>query len=548
MNNEEAYSKRLSRYVQLGGIVFPIIFILYGVAVHNGLASPEHLITPTEFIVLAFFWAVLGIIQFFSKPAGKRDTFLRLFGFYLLSTITLVGFTGVNSPFAMFWILLMLASYVFFFRLGIVVNVIVFAIIVTVDSISRFGFDVALPIQNIVSLLAVIFCALVMFSIDNELRNKRKELRIVQSNESVQKESVLTIVNNLTDAVISTNKDGVIVLYNAATLNLLDTNKSLIGKKIGNVLRLKDLNNRPFSLLEHLRTTRSTVSRDDLTYSYDKNDTIKLELTYSPIRSTYTKKQKSDSHDGYVIMLRDITKLKNLEEERDEFISVVSHELRTPITISEGSISNLQFLLERENATKDMISDAANTAHEQIVFLAKMVNDLSALSRAERNVGGEKELIGLKDLAYKLYNEYEPDASKKHLKFNLDLSPRLTTVTTSRLYLEELIQNFITNSIKYTQKGSIVLSFKEKNGHVTISVKDTGIGISKADQQKVFDKFYRCEDYRTRQTNGTGLGLYVANKLAQKLSTKIQLTSRINFGSTFSFTIETDEASKVTPS
>ena len=541
MNNEEAYSNRLAKYVQLGGLVFPVVFIMYGVAVYNGLANPEHLITLTEFVVLAFFWTVLGIIQYITKPAGKRETFLRLFGFYLLSTITLVGFTGVNSPFAMFWILLMLASYVFFFRLGIVVNVIVFAVIVVIDSIYRFGLDAELPIQNIVSLLAVIFCALVMFSIDNELRNKRKELRVVQSSESVQKESVLTIINNLTDAVISTNKDGVIVLYNASALNLLDTNKSLIGKKIGNVLRLKDSDKKPFSLLEHLRTTKSTVTRDDLTYSYDENDTIKLEITYSPIRSTYTKKQKSDSHDGYVIMLRDITKLKNLEEERDEFISVVSHELRTPITISEGSISNLQFLLKNENASKEMIVDSAEMAHEQIVFLAKMVNDLSALSRAERNVGGEKELISLKDLAFKLYNEYEPDAHEKKLKFNLDLSPKLTTVTASRLYLEELIQNFITNAIKYTPKGSITLSFKEKNGHVTISVKDTGIGISKADQQKVFDKFYRCEDYRTRQTKGTGLGLYVAIKLAQKLSTKIELTSRINFGSTFSFTIDTDE-------
>ena len=72
---------------------------------------------------------------------------------------------------------------------------------------------------------------------------------------------------------------------------------------------------------------------------------------------------------------------------------------------------------------------------------------------------------------------------------------------------------------------------------VTFAVKDTGIGISRTDQAKIFGKFYRSEDYRIRETNGTGLGLYVSVKLARKLHTKIDLTSRLNYGSTFSFSL-----------
>lgn len=541
MNNEEGYSTRLAKYVQLGGFLFPILFIAYGIADMNGIVFPERNLTPIQFWVLASFWVILGSLQYFFQTKSKRERLLRLFSFYLLAVVTLVGYVGLSSPFTMFWIMLMFASYVFFFRLGIIVNIIIFSMIVFVDTFYKFVTYGEFQIQNIVSLTALVMCALVMFSIDNELRNKKRELRVVQTSESVQKERVLTIVNNITDAVISTDKDGVIELYNAAALNLLDTNRSLVGKNISRVLKLHDVNKNPFKLMTKLRETKSTVVRDDLSYSYNQFDTIRLEISYSPLRSTYTKQQKTDAHDGYIILLRDITKLKNLEEERDEFISVVSHELRTPIAISEGSISNLQVLLNHQNATKSMIVDSAETAHEQIVFLARMVNDLSTLSRAERNVGGEQEVISLKDLANKLYSEYEPDAHKKKLKFNLDLSHNLGTVTTSRLYLEELVQNFVTNAIKYTKTGSITLSLKQQKGKVTIAVKDTGIGISKADQSKIFGKFYRSEDYRTRETSGTGLGLYVAQKLAQKIGVKINLVSRLNFGSTFSITLNVDE-------
>jgi len=107
----------------------------------------------------------------------------------------------------------------------------------------------------------------------------------------------------------------------------------------------------------------------------------------------------------------------------------------------------------------------------------------------------------------------------------------------SRLYLHELLQNFITNAIKYTRDGSVTLKIHKSRDEVRFEVSDTGIGISKSDQAKVFDKFYRSEDYRTRETNGTGLGLYVTRKLAKKMGTQIELKSRLNHGSSFSFTL-----------
>jgi two-component system chemotaxis sensor kinase CheA len=183
------------------------------------------------------------------------------------------------------------------------------------------------------------------------------------------------------------------------------------------------------------------------------------------------------------------------------------------------------------------------SAHDQVVFLSGMVNDLSTLSRAERGVADESEDIDVMELAHMLHNKYVDEARAKKLHLNLDTSPKLGTVHTSRLYLEELLQNIITNAIKYTKAGEVNIIIKQSGAEISFAVKDTGIGISRSDQTKVFNKFFRSEDYRTRESSGTGLGLYIVAKLAHKIGTKINLTSRLNFGSTFGFTlpVKTDE-------
>jgi signal transduction histidine kinase len=110
----------------------------------------------------------------------------------------------------------------------------------------------------------------------------------------------------------------------------------------------------------------------------------------------------------------------------------------------------------------------------------------------------------------------------------------LHALYSSQLYVKEIIQNFITNAIKYTDSGSVTLSTVQKDKGVQFEVADTGIGISKADKHKVFDKFFRSEDYKTRSKSGTGLGLYVTMKLARLLHAEIDIESEPGKGSVFS--------------
>ena len=349
---------------------------------------------------------------------------------------------------------------------------------------------------------------------------------------------MVTLINNLADAVISIDESGVITLFNAATLNILDTNKALDGAHIDSIFNLVDDSETPVKLFEKIVKAKG-VTVDDTLRMTQNDETLRLEFTYAPIRSGYESGKTSAS--GYIVIVRDVTRLKSLEEERDEFISVVSHELRTPITVAEGTISNVQLMMERGGYDQTVLEKNLVEAHEQVLYLARMINDLSTLSRAERGIAAEVESIDVTQLAHDLYNEYAPSAEKAGLHLNLELGHRLGSVSTSRLYLHELLQNFITNGIKYTKQGSVTLHISRKNNLIIFSVTDTGIGIGKTDQARVFEKFFRSEDYRTRETGGTGLGLYVAAKLSHKLHTKIELKSRLNHGSTFSFALPVEK-------
>lgn len=359
------------------------------------------------------------------------------------------------------------------------------------------------------------------------LRSSPKVNPITQA--TVVEDQLLAVLNSISVGILSVNSKGTIRLYNAALLNLLDTNDNLVGKKANDVFHLVNREKLPVILMDLVKKTYG-VRNDETLLQYDDGDSVRLGILINPIRTAH------NDIDGYIFVVQDITKEKSLEEERDEFISVISHELRTPITITEGSISNAQLLLERgvePNLLKKMFAEA----HEQIVYLANMVNDLGTLSRAERGVGDTLEPIDIDALAHELFAKYAPRGEHKGLRFNLDIVGRIGIVQSSRLYLEEILQNLITNSIKYTQEGSVTLSVRKNEHGVLFAIKDTGIGISKTDQKRIFEKFYRSEDYRTRESSGTGLGLYVVQKLARKLDVDIEVDSHLNHGSTFRFVL-----------
>ncbi|HRQ86829.1 MAG TPA: PAS domain-containing protein, partial [Candidatus Saccharibacteria bacterium] len=185
--------------------------------------------------------------------------------------------------------------------------------------------------------------------------------------EQAETDRLLTIINNLADATFSTDETGKILMYNAASLDLLDTNQDLTGKQLGTLFKLHDGDDNKINMSTLLKEATKETRRDDLHHTYSDGESIRIELTYAPIKSSFSK-HKGETIIGYVLIARDITKQKSLEEERDEFISVISHELRTPITIVEGDISNIQLMLDQPKLPDlAVVKKALKSSHDHIL-------------------------------------------------------------------------------------------------------------------------------------------------------------------------------------
>lgn len=349
------------------------------------------------------------------------------------------------------------------------------------------------------------------------------------TSEELEHGRLTSLINSMADAVIAVDGAGKIVVYNGAALNILDINTIRTGALLHRLFKPIDADDEPVNVREMIKQAKVPTTNRDYRLSYADGSAINLYISVAPVHLGYGE----DGERGHVILLRDITREKSLEEERDEFISVVSHELRTPIAIAEGNISNAEFIVGKTGDI-DAVMQALKTSHQQVLLLADMINDLSTLSRAERGVLKiEAADINVHELITELSRSYQPQAAAKGLQLMSEVDPKLELLHSSKLYVSEVLQNFITNAIKYTQRGTVTIGARAKSGGVEFYITDTGIGISKSDQDRVFDKFFRSEDYRTRENNGTGLGLYVTAKLARLINATIKLDSELNHGSTF---------------
>lgn len=356
---------------------------------------------------------------------------------------------------------------------------------------------------------------------------------LLHSSAQFEHDRLTSLINSMVDGVLAVDEFARVDLYNGAALNILDVNRTIQYRSFGEVCNLTDANNQPVDIVELVRNAQTPYVSRDYSLVYADGSKIHIYLSIAPVHHGYG---KSGKH-SYVIVLRDISHEKSLEEERDEFISVVSHELRTPITITEGNIGNAQFAVDRfpgDPALLEPVKKALADAHDQTVFLADMINDLSTLSRAERGtLTVDIESINIHDLLVELQRQYTPEAEAKGLAIHTDLNPNLELLLSGKLYVREILQNFVTNAIKYTEEGHITLGARSDGKGISVWVDDTGIGIGKGDQDKVFDKFFRAENYETRKHNGTGLGLYVTVKLARMLHAEVQTQSELGKGTRF---------------
>lgn len=213
---------------------------------------------------------------------------------------------------------------------------------------------------------------------------------------------------------------------------------------------------------------------------------------------------------------------------RVEFTANVSHELKTPLT----SITGYAELIESGMAEGEMIKRFAGEIHKSASRLLTLINDIIRLSQmdAEKNEI-EREMVDPAMVAENVAEQLRMSAQKHGVKLNVDAKPCL--ISADRRMIEELIYNLCDNAIRYNVRaGSVRLTVRPVKEHVLILVQDTGIGISREHQERVFERFYRVDKSRSKATGGTGLGLAIVKHIAAKHNAKITMKSELGSGTT----------------
>ena len=230
------------------------------------------------------------------------------------------------------------------------------------------------------------------------------------------------------------------------------------------------------------------------------------------------------------LLFVNITDQHNAMKMRQEFFSNVSHELKTPITSIRGYSELLETgVINDEQATKK----ALEKIHTEVNNMSNLINDILMISRLEnKDIDVIKHPVHIEALISEILDTMKVEIDKRKLTVYKDINDIIYLSNHQHMY--QLLSNLITNAIKYNKKsGSITIKVYEVEYNIIIEVSDTGRGISKIDQGRVFERFFRCDEGRDKETGGTGLGLAIVKHIVQYYQGNIVLKSKLEKGTTF---------------
>lgn len=225
-------------------------------------------------------------------------------------------------------------------------------------------------------------------------------------------------------------------------------------------------------------------------------------------------------------------KLKEVDEMKDNFISIAAHELRTPLTAISGYASVL-----KEKLFKNLSGEDKEDLNRIIISakrLDKLVEDILNVSRIEQNrLSFENKKCDISQITKETAEELKPQAEDKKLKFKINIAEKPIHINGDKQRLKQILINLIGNSIKYTPQGHIDIKLTAKDEKAIIDIQDTGLGMSPKEQKQLFTKFYRVKNKQTLDISGTGLGLWITKRLVEKMNGKIEVQSIKGTGSKF---------------
>lgn len=240
---------------------------------------------------------------------------------------------------------------------------------------------------------------------------------------------------------------------------------------------------------------------------------------------------------GYVLMMQDITHLKELDRVKSEFLATVSHDLRTPLTAIRGYVD----LLEKVGPLNEQQRDFVERVRRSIAHIAALIGDLLELGRIEADYDLEMEPLHLESIIDAAVESFRPLLEEKKLTLYWEPKP-LPLIRGNPRRLRQVMENLLSNAVKYNREGGwIAVSADQQDGYIIVRVADSGIGISPEDLPHIFERFYRGQGPQMEEIEGTGLGLAIVKSVIEKHGGRIWVESQPGKGSVFTFLLHTME-------
>ena len=333
-----------------------------------------------------------------------------------------------------------------------------------------------------------------------EIRNLFREL-------SSQKDELNGIISSFQAGVILIDKSGKIILCNERAKQIAG-NEMISGKSFWEGLRNPDFN----EIVDNVRMNHA-----------GKEGEIEIGSRIYHCSASYIPVK-----DETIVLLHDITELKNIEKVKKDFVVNVSHELRTPLTAIKGYVETIEDEIDDKNRNYIEIIKR-NTDR-----LVNIVNDLLLLSELEEK--GTRliiEKVNLKGIIENSLNALQHKAKEKNLEMKVESDEKVPLVSGDPFKLEQLFINLIDNAIKYTDQGKVIVALRSEASNVIAEITDTGIGIPAEDLTRVFERFYVVDKSRSKKSGGTGLGLSIVKHIVLMHNGTIKVESKLGQGTQF---------------
>jgi two-component system phosphate regulon sensor histidine kinase PhoR len=347
---------------------------------------------------------------------------------------------------------------------------------------------------------------------------------------SRERDYLKTILKGMVEGVLVVDERGRILMVNDALRTILSLSSEVVDKAPLEAIRNAELEE---AIREAIHEGKNTAF--ELTFPLSGGKIVEVNVVgISP--SPEETAQEAEKIEGAIAVFHDISRLKELEKVRQDFVANVSHELRTPLTTIKGYTETLLDGALREEVAPQFLQVIQKHADR----LTKIVEDLLALSKIEsKEFYLKRERLPLSELIDDVSGFVKEAAQKKKISISRSIVPSTLEMMGDRSYLEQVFVNLLDNAIKYTPEGGrVTISAIEKDQReIQFSIEDNGIGIPREDIPRIFERFYRVDKGRSQELGGTGLGLSIVKHLVQAHGGRVWVESQPGKGSTFYFTL-----------